>query len=94
MVVKAGLAAAAASTHAKSQPSLQAVLQTRCAELLTEALTCPATPRLPQLTFLGAFVGAGIFGLLCDRWGRRMPLFLSTALVAASMLASLKAACG
>jgi MFS family permease len=36
-------------------------------------------------------VGAGIFGVLCDRWGRRKPLFLSTALIAASMLASLAA---
>lgn len=44
-----------------------------------------------QLIFLGAFIGAGIFGLLCDRWGRRNPIFLSTALIAAPMFASLTA---
>lgn len=41
--------------------------------------------------FLGTFLGAGIFGYVCDRWGRRNPLFISTALIAASMLASLAA---
>lgn len=46
---------------------------------------------LLQLTFMGAFLGSGLFGFLCDRWGRRLPLFLATALVAASIFASLAA---
>jgi MFS family permease len=50
---------------------------------------CPATDL--QLVFLGAFLGAGIFGYVCDRWGRRNPLFISTAMIAAPMLASLAA---
>jgi MFS family permease len=41
--------------------------------------------------FVGAFVGSGLFGWACDRWGRRLPLFLATALVAAAVLASLAA---
>jgi OCT family organic cation transporter-like MFS transporter 4/5 len=41
--------------------------------------------------FMGAFLGSGLFGFLCDRWGRKKPLFLATALVAASMFASLAA---
>lgn len=44
-----------------------------------------------QLMFMGAFLGSGLFGFLCDRWGRKKPLFLATALVAASMFASLAA---
>jgi MFS family permease len=44
-----------------------------------------------QLMFVGAFVGSGLFGWACDRWGRRLPLFLATALVAAAVLASLAA---
>lgn len=44
-----------------------------------------------QLMFMGAFIGSGLFGWLCDRWGRPIPLFLATALVAASMFASLAA---
>jgi MFS family permease len=41
--------------------------------------------------FMGAFLGSGLFGLLCDRWGRRRPLFLATSLIAVSMFASLAA---
>lgn len=41
--------------------------------------------------FMGALVGSGLFGFLCDRWGRRKPLFLATGLVAVSMFASLGA---
>lgn len=41
--------------------------------------------------FMGAFLASGIFGFLCDRWGRKRPLFLATALVAVSMYASLAA---
>lgn len=44
-----------------------------------------------QLMFMGAFLGSGLFGVLCDRWGRRRPLFLATSLVAVSMFASLAA---
>ncbi|WIA21478.1 hypothetical protein OEZ85_000683 [Tetradesmus obliquus] len=44
-----------------------------------------------SMTFFGAFLGAGVFGFLCDRLGRRNPLFLSTALIAVPMLASLAA---
>jgi MFS family permease len=41
--------------------------------------------------FMGAFIGSGLFGWLCDRWGRRIPLFLATALIGASMAASIAA---
>jgi hypothetical protein len=44
-----------------------------------------------QLMFVGALVGSGAFGFLCDRWGRRRPLFITTAIVAAAMFASLAA---
>ncbi|WIA41778.1 hypothetical protein OEZ86_009112 [Tetradesmus obliquus] len=44
-----------------------------------------------SMTFFGAFLGAGVFRFLCDRLGRRNPLFLSTALIAVPMLASLAA---
>jgi MFS family permease len=41
--------------------------------------------------FVGAFVGSGLFGFACDRWGRKRPLFVATALVAVAMYASLAA---
>lgn len=41
--------------------------------------------------FVGALVGSGAFGFICDCWGRRLPLFAATALVAAAMFASLAA---
>jgi len=41
--------------------------------------------------FMGALFGSGLFGFLCDSWGRRKPMFLANALVAASLLASLAA---
>jgi MFS family permease len=41
--------------------------------------------------FIGAFLGSGLFGFLCDTWGRRKPLFLATALVAVTMFAGLAA---
>jgi MFS family permease len=44
-----------------------------------------------SLFFVGAFAGSGLFGLLCDRWGRKVPLFLATGFVAASMFGLLDA---
>lgn len=44
-----------------------------------------------QLMFMGALVGSGTFGFVCDRMGRRQPLFVATASIAASMFASLAA---
>jgi MFS family permease len=44
-----------------------------------------------SLFFVGAFAGSGLFGLLCDRWGRKLPLFLATGFVAASMFGLLGA---
>jgi MFS family permease len=44
---------------------------------------------LNTFLFIGCFIGSGIFGLLCDRIGRRVPLFIATAAAAAAMLASL-----
>ena len=41
--------------------------------------------------FMGALIGSGVFGLVCDRWGRKRPLFVATAVVAASMFAALAA---
>jgi MFS family permease len=44
-----------------------------------------------SLFFVGAFAGSGLFGLLCDRWGRKLPLFLATGFVTASMFGLLGA---
>jgi MFS family permease len=44
-----------------------------------------------SLLFVGAFAGSGLFGLLCDRWGRKPPLFLAAGFVAASMFGLLGA---
>jgi MFS family permease len=44
---------------------------------------------LNTILFVGCFFGSGLFGVLCDKIGRRMPLFIATALAAASMFASL-----
>uniref|UniRef100_A0A383VWQ0 Major facilitator superfamily (MFS) profile domain-containing protein n=1 Tax=Tetradesmus obliquus TaxID=3088 RepID=A0A383VWQ0_TETOB len=44
-----------------------------------------------SLFFVGAFAGSGIFGLLCDRWGRKLPLFLATVIITASMFGLLGA---
>lgn len=44
-----------------------------------------------SIFFAGSFIGSGVFGALCDKIGRKPPLFISTALVAASMFASLAA---
>ncbi|WIA42349.1 hypothetical protein OEZ86_008360 [Tetradesmus obliquus] len=44
---------------------------------------------LNTILFVGCFFGSGIFGLLCDKIGRRLPLFIATAAAAASMFASL-----
>ncbi|WIA32316.1 hypothetical protein OEZ86_003156 [Tetradesmus obliquus] len=44
-----------------------------------------------SLFFVGAFAGNGAFGLLCDRWGRKLPLFLATSFVTASMFGLLGA---
>jgi MFS family permease len=41
--------------------------------------------------FVGAFIGSGVFGFVCDRLGRKRPLFAATALVVAAMFASLAA---
>jgi MFS family permease len=39
--------------------------------------------------FIGCFIGAGVFGRMCDVVGRKLPLLVSTLLVAASVLVSL-----
>jgi MFS family permease len=39
--------------------------------------------------FIGCFIGAGIFGRMCDVVGRKLPLLVATLLVAASVLVSL-----
>jgi OCT family organic cation transporter-like MFS transporter 4/5 len=44
-----------------------------------------------SLFFVGAFAGSGLFGLLCDRWVRKLPLFLATGFVTASMFGLLGA---
>lgn len=44
-----------------------------------------------SLLFAGCFVGSGVFGALADRLGRRLPLAIATAVVAAATLASLAA---
>jgi MFS family permease len=44
---------------------------------------------LNTILFVGCFFGSGIFGLLCGKIGRRMPLFIATAVAAASVFASL-----
>jgi MFS family permease len=44
-----------------------------------------------QLLFMGALLGSASFGLLCDRMGRRKPLFVATAIIAVSMFVSLAA---
>ena len=57
-------------------------------------LTTPpptTTPPPMQLVFIGALFGSGLFGFLCDSWGRRKPMFLATGLVAATMFAGLAA---
>jgi MFS family permease len=59
-------------------------------EGLTALPICPSSVIL-QLMFVGALVGSGAFGFLCDRWGRRRPLFIATAIVAAAMFSSLAA---
>jgi MFS family permease len=44
-----------------------------------------------SITFIGCFFGSGLFGWLCDRIGRKKPLFAAAALVAAATFASLAA---
>ena len=44
-----------------------------------------------SITFLGSFFGSGIFGFLCDKLGRKTPLFAATALVAVATFTSLAA---
>lgn len=43
------------------------------------------------VTFVGCFIGSGLFGALCDRIGRKPPLFISTVLIAVASFANLAA---
>lgn len=38
--------------------------------------------------FIGCFIGAAVWGWMNDNFGRRYPLFIATALIAAATLAS------
>jgi MFS family permease len=73
-------------------PGGKATLQagnTSCAEALCICLVVCAY--FVQLLFMGAFLGSGLFGFLCDSRGRRKPMFMATSLVAVTMLAGIAA---
>eukprot|EP00775_Hariotina_reticulata_P004347 gene4347-4600_t len=40
------------------------------------------------MMFIGCFLGAGLFGPLCDKLGRKLPLFISSGIIAISLFAS------
>eukprot|EP00879_Flechtneria_rotunda_P030141 GHRR01032715.1.p1 GENE.GHRR01032715.1~~GHRR01032715.1.p1 ORF type:complete len:208 (-),score=2.24 GHRR01032715.1:58-681(-) len=44
-----------------------------------------------SITFAGCFIGSGLFGALCDRFGRRMPMLIATAIMAVANFVSLAA---
>lgn len=84
LLIHTSAAAAAITSAAATADSLVSRFNLICTESWKIQLA-------NSLMFIGCFFGSGLFGALSDRIGRKIPLFIATAIAAAATLVSVAA---